>query len=66
MLRKIYAFLFQKHDIGFMLFCYAMLIPCAMSDVFCRLWMLFMSFVLTLAVHAKTKSWNRSGQEDGE
>ena len=58
-LRKIYTFLFLEHDIGFCRFCYAMLIPCAFSDTFCRWWMLFMSFVLALVVHANTKGWNR-------
>ena len=32
-MKKIYSFLFQKHDIGFMRFCYAMLFPCALCGV---------------------------------
>lgn len=59
LLKKIYRFLFQKHDIGFMRFCYAMLIPCALSPEFCRWWMLFASFVLVLATQANVKGWNR-------
>lgn len=59
MLRKIYTFLFQKHDIGFVRFCYAMLLPCALSDVFCHWWMLFMTFVLMLVIQANTNGWNR-------
>lgn len=58
-LRKIYTFLFQKHDIGFIRFCYAMLIPCVLSETFCRWWMMFMSLVLALSVHANSKGWNR-------
>lgn len=61
MMRRIYSYLFLKHDIGFMRFCYIMLIPCAISQVFCRFWMLFMSFVLVLVVHANSKGWNKIG-----
>lgn len=56
-LKKCYRFLFQKHSIGFMRFCYAMLIPCAFCEEFCRWWMLFMCFVQALSIHAKTKEW---------
>jgi hypothetical protein len=58
-MKKIYSFLFQKHDIGFMRFCYAMLFPCALSSEFCRCWMVFMSFVLALVVQGNVKGWNR-------
>lgn len=58
-MKKIYSFLFQKHDIGFMRFCYAMLFSCALSSEFCRCWMVFMSFVLALVVQGNVKGWNR-------
>ena len=56
-LRKIYTFLFKEHDIGFMRICYAMLIPCALSKEFCSWWMLFLAFIMTIAIHARTKRW---------
>lgn len=62
-LKKVYIFLFRKHDIGFMRFCYIMLIPCALSKELLRWWMLFMSFVLVLVTHANYKGWNRSENE---
>lgn len=58
-LKKIYTFLFREHDIGFIRFCYAMLIPCALWPAFCRWWMYFMTFVLILVIHAKAKGWDR-------
>lgn len=59
MRRKIYAFLYRKHPIGFVRFCYAMLIPCAMSKTFNALWLLISSFFLVLAIHAKTEGWDK-------
>ena len=63
-LKKIYVFLFREHDVGFIRFCYAMLIPCALSDTICRAWMLFMSFILALATHTRTKCWNEGDVHD--
>lgn len=57
-LKKLYIFLFLEHGVGFCRFCYAMLIPCAISDVFCHYWMVFMTFVLVLVIQAKLKGWN--------
>ena len=61
-LKKIYTFLFKEHDVGFMRFCYAMLIPCALWDTFCHWWMVFMTFVLMLVIQANTKGWNRRAE----
>ena len=58
-MKKIYTFLFLTHDIGFMRFCYIMLIPCALSNEFCRWWMLFMVFIQVLWLHAHSKGWNK-------
>lgn len=64
-MKKLYTFLFLKHDIGFMRFCYAMLIPCALSKEFCHWWMLFMVFILVLVMQANHKGWNRFNFQDG-
>lgn len=58
-LKLFYEFLFLKHDIGFMRFCYAMLVPCAIWNSFCAIWMLFMTFILTLVTTAKINDWNK-------
>lgn len=63
-LKKIYRFLFWKHGRGFMLFCYAMLVPCALCQEFCKWWMVFMSFVLVLATQANIKGWNRRDEHE--
>lgn len=59
LLKKLYRLLFWKCDRGFMLLCYAMLIPCALNQEFCRWWMLFMSAVLVLVIQANAKGWNK-------
>ena len=56
-MKKVYSFFFLKHDIGFMRFCYAMLIPCAVSQTVCRWWMLFIAFIQVLWLHGHSKSW---------
>ena len=58
-LRKIYTFLFRDHSVGFIRFCYAMLIPCAFSHTFRCWWLLFLCFVEALRFHASEKGWNR-------
>lgn len=60
-LRKIYTFLFLKHDIGFCRFSYAMLIPCAFSETIRDIWMWLMIFTMALVVQANAKGWNRGG-----
>lgn len=57
MLRKIFTFLFLDHSVGFVRFCYAMLIPCTFSPAFCRAWMLWLAFVMVLAIHGRTEGW---------
>lgn len=61
-LKPVYEFLFREHDIGFMRFCYAMLIPCAIWNQFCTVWMLFMAFILTLVTQAKNRGWDGEEQ----
>ena len=56
-LKKLYIFLFLRHEVGFFRFCYVMLVPCAISDTFCHWWMLFMTFVLMLLIQAGEKGW---------
>lgn len=58
LLKSIYQFLFIKHDIGFFRFCMAMLIPAALSQEFCRFWMIILVFMQTLVLWARTKQWN--------
>ena len=65
-LKKIYKFLFHEHDIGFIRFCYGMLIPCVLSRVFCLWFMWFLSFVLILVIQANAKGWNREGESDAK
>lgn len=59
MLRKIYTFLFIDHIVGFMCFCYAMLIPCALSRKFCAWWMVFVAFLPTLVIQAEVEGWDK-------
>lgn len=58
-MKKLYTFLFLKHDVGFYRFCVAMLIPCAVWFEVCRVWMLVMAFVQMLVVLAHEKGWNK-------
>lgn len=55
-LKRIYKFLLIDHEIGFMRFCYAMLIPCAIWEDFCRWWMWFMCFILVLSTFERRKN----------
>lgn len=66
MLKKIYFFLFRKHNTGFMRFCWLMLIPCALWEEFNRWWMLFMSFILMLLIYAKEQGWKEERLEQNE
>ena len=56
---KIYRFLFIDHDVATCRICYAMLLPCALSERFCRVWMFVMAFVMTVVMQGRTKGWNR-------
>lgn len=63
--KPIYKFLFVDHDIAFFRVCMAALVPCAISVNFCRLWMVFLCFMLTLCTRAKYKHWGNC-EKDGE
>lgn len=57
-LKRLYKFLLVKHVVGFMRFCYLMLIPCVFSDLFTSIWFVFLAFLLTTQALAITKGWN--------
>ena len=58
-LKKTFIFLFCKHFRGFKRFCYAMLIPCFLSPVFCRWWVVFMACMLMLATEGTVNRWDK-------
>lgn len=58
-MKKLYTFLFLKHDIGFFRFCMVMLIPCAFWTTICAVWMLIMAGVQTLVLYAHHKGWDK-------
>ena len=57
--KKIYRFLFIDHDVATHRICYAMLLPCALSEMFRRIWMWAMVWVMTVVMQGKTKGWDR-------
>lgn len=59
MIKKIYRFLFIDHDVATCRICYAMLLPCALSARFCRVWMCVMAFAVTVVMQGRAKGWNR-------
>lgn len=58
--KKIYRFIFIKHDIGFFRFSMLMLVPCAIFPRFCLWWMVFYVFLLELCARARAKGWNKA------
>lgn len=56
--KPIYKFLFVDHDIGFFRVAMLALIFCALSDVFCRIWMIWLCFVLILCIRARVNHWS--------
>lgn len=57
-LKRLYNFIFVKHVVGFMRFCYFMLIPCVFSKALTSIWLVFLAFLLTTQALAITKGWN--------
>ena len=55
MLKKIYWFLLIDHSTGFMRVCLLMMIPCALSEVFCHVWMVLLALLCAVVmVHPPT------------
>lgn len=57
--KTIYRFLFIDHDVATYRICYAMLLPCALSDMFRCIWMWVMVWAMTVVMQGKTKGWDR-------
>ena len=59
MLGKIYRFLFIDRVTAFYRVCLLLLIPAALSQEFCRAWMIVLLFLQTLVLLARFKGWNK-------
>lgn len=54
----IYRFLFYKHRTGFFRFCMLALIPCALSEKFCRIWMYALCLLQVIMLYADINGWD--------
>lgn len=57
-MKPVYKFLFMEHDIGFMRFCFGMMIPCAFSVTIMRVWVVIVLFIDLLRGYAHDRGWN--------
>lgn len=61
-LKSVYKLLLREHSVGFIRFCYAALILCALSRTFALCWLVFLDFILALTIQANTQGWNKEEQ----